>query len=177
MEKNIKKIKKDAKQGMARDRQEIHGVIEVVNVTYIIHPIWPGCSFHQRREQREQCWTLQGPDSDTDLQGLTAMLKCDGWEWVLDCSFSTALDLEQPCWSQWSHFRTVPMQAEIKSSEDLSNPRKGFGQRKQSKNKGRMWALCFTLFEALCLLQGSNLIHIYTHVFLPQFTPEIFFKQ
>lgn len=51
----MKKIKKKAKQRVARDRQEIHGVIEVVNVIYIIHPIWPGCSFHQRREQREQC--------------------------------------------------------------------------------------------------------------------------
>lgn len=86
METNSKRIKKDAKQRMARDMQEIHGVIEVVNVTYIIHPIWPRSSFLLRREQREQCWTLQEPGSDTDLQGLTAMPKCDVWEWVLDWS-------------------------------------------------------------------------------------------
>lgn len=97
------------------------------------------------------------------LQQCSNTLTENGLHWT--ALFYTILGLEQP------------VQAEIKSSEDLSNPRKGFGQRKQSKNKGRMWAFCFTLFEALCLLQGSNLIHIYTHVFLPQFTPEIFFKQ
>lgn len=51
----MKKIKREAKQRMVRGRQENHGVFEVVDGTYIIHPIWPGCSFHQRREQREQC--------------------------------------------------------------------------------------------------------------------------
>lgn len=119
---------------------------------------------HKALIQIQICKVLQQCSNEMTENGWTAL-------------FCTAVDQEQPCWSQWSYFRTVSVQAKIKSSEDLSNPRKGFGQRKQSKNKGRMWAFCFALFEALCLFQGSNLVHIYTHVFLPQFTPEIFFKQ
>lgn len=174
----MRKIKKEAKQRTVRDRQESHGVTEVVNLTYIVHPVWPGCSFHHRREQ---CWTLQGPDSDLDLQDATATPKCSHWKRVLDCSLLRSprsgttllevVELLQNC--------TCASRDKIfcATYEDLCNPRKGFGQKKQSRNKGGTRALCFTLFEVLCLLQGSNLTHIYSSVFLPQFTPEIFFKQ
>lgn len=62
----------EAKQKTVGCRQERYGVTEVVNLTYVVHLLWPGCSFHERREQ---CWTPQGPDSDLDLQGVTTMPK------------------------------------------------------------------------------------------------------
>lgn len=174
----MRKIKREAKQRPVRDGKESHGVSEVVYLTYIIHPAWPGYSFHQRSEQ---CWTLQDPDSDLDLQGATATLKCGHQEWVLDCfllhSPRSGITLLEPV--ELLQNCTYASRDKIFCAmyKDLCNPRKGFGQRKQSRNKGGTWALCFTLFEVWCLLQGSNLTHIYSSVFLPQFTPEIFFKR
>ena len=144
----------------------------------MVHPAWPGHSFHQ---SRERCPTPQGPGAGLDRQSVTAVPKrgCRGQ--ILDCSLLQSprsgttllepVEILQNCTCvSWDKISCAMY-------KDICNPRKGFGRRKQSRNKGGMRALCFILFEVLYLLQGTNLTHVYSSVFLPQFTPEIFFKQ
>lgn len=129
----MRKTKKEAKQRTITDRQESHGVTEAVNLVFMIHPVWPGCSFHQRMEQ---CWALQGPDSDLDLQGVTAMPKCihhPGYLMLLHNPRSGTTLLELVKLLQNCTF--VSRNKTCALYEDLCHLRKGFGQRKQSRKK------------------------------------------
>lgn len=85
---------------MVRDRQEIHGVIEVVNVTYIITPFGQDAlSIREgnRGDSVEHYKALIQIQICKILQQCSDVMTENGCWTALYC---TALDLEQPCWSQ-----------------------------------------------------------------------------